>query len=339
MKVGVIGLGAWGRNMLRVIQESRSAQIALLCDRNETTLAEMALRSPQARTTTAHEAVIASPDVKAVYIATPPDTHFAIASAALSAGKHVLVEKPLATSSDLARQLADQAETAGLTLMVGHTFVYSPPVRKIKELIASGALGKVFYIDSQRVNLGQVQDSGVIWDLAPHDLSILQYWLGETPSHVHAVGRSYVSAGREDVAFITLQYDSGVVAQLHLSWLAPTKLRRTTVTGDRKMVVYDDLAGPEAVKIYDQGVDRIRPPESFGEFQLSYRTGDVVIPRLDNFEPLRLEWDHFLECVSTRNQPATSAKSGVEIVSLIERIRASSAPHASSPYYPSRIED
>lgn len=323
MKIGVVGVGAWGRNMLRIIQESRRAEIALLCDRDEATLTEMASRSPRARTTTDYEAVLDSPDVIAVYIATPPDTHFAIASAALQAGKHVLVEKPLATSSDDARRLANLADETGLTLMVGHTFVYSPPVRKIKDLIQSGVLGSIFYIDSQRVNLGQVQDSGVIWDLAPHDLSILQYWLGETPSSVFAVGQSYVSRGREDVAFITLQYASGIIAQLHLSWLAPTKLRRTTVTGDRKMVVYDDLAGPEAVKIYDHGVDRIRPPESFGEFQLTYRTGDVVIPRLDNFEPLRVEWDHFLDCVESGKRPETSAEDGAAVVALIEAIRRS----------------
>ncbi len=323
MKIGVIGIGLWGRNLVRVIQESGREQILALCDKSWRALSEVSPRVPGARTFTDYKEVLADPEIEAVYVATPPDTHFEIVGAALLAHKHVLVEKPLATSLNGATHLVDIARQVGRTLMVGHTFVYSPPVRRVKELIDSGALGRVFYIDSQRVNLGQVQDSGVIWDLAPHDLSIILYWLGESPVSVFAAGQSYVSDGREDVAFITLQFASGIVTQLHLSWLAPTKLRRTTVTGANKMVVYDDLGGPEAVKIYDQGVDRIRQPQTFGEFQLTYRTGDIVIPRLDNVEPLRIEWEHFVDCVQNSTRPLSGGQEGVEIVRIIEACRRS----------------
>ncbi len=325
LQVGVVGTGAWARNMLRVIQDSERAQIRMLCDRDPKVLAAVASKLPQTLTSTSYQEVVSDPTVDAVYVATPPGSHFEIAAAALRAGKHVLVEKPLTTSSADAAELVELAAAASKTLMVGHTFIYSPPVRKIKTLIDSGELGRVFYIDSQRVNLGKVQDSGVLWDLAPHDLSIILHWLGESPSSVFAAGGAFVSARYEDVAFLTLQFPSGVLAQISLSWLAPSKLRRTTITGDRKMVLYDDLAGPEAVKIYDQGVDRIRPPETFGEFQLTYRAGDVVMPRLENYEPLRVEWEHFLDCVDDGRTPQTSGAHGLQVVSVIEAARASAA--------------
>ncbi|MBM3268777.1 MAG: Gfo/Idh/MocA family oxidoreductase [Candidatus Sericytochromatia bacterium] len=323
MKIGVIGVGLWGRNLVRVIPESGRGEIKTLCDKSWRALSDLSGRLPGARVCTDYREVLADPEIDVVYVATPPDTHFEIVGAALQARKHVLVEKPLATALDAASTLVDLAWKVNRVLLVGHTFMYSPPVRRVKDLIDSGALGQVFYIDSQRVNLGQVQDSGVVWDLAPHDLSILQYWLGESPVSVYAAGQSYVSEGQEDVAFITLRYASGIVAQLHLSWLAPTKLRRTTVTGAHRMVVYDDLAGPEAVKIYDQGVSRIRQPQSFGEFQLTYRTGDIVIPRLDNVEPLRIEWDHFADCVETGSRPLSGGPEGAEIVRIIEACRRS----------------
>jgi predicted dehydrogenase len=315
--VGVVGTGVWAINMLRVIAESPRARLVAACDHDPGRL-ERARRFGPERLEPDAAAVLADPAIQAVYIATPPASHEELALAALAAGKHVLVEKPMTTSTAAARRLVAAAEAAGKVLMVGHTFLYSPPVRKIKGLIQDGSAGRVYYIDSQRVNLGRVQDSGVLWDLAPHDFSILFYWLDELPVRITAMGRSYVSLEREDVVFLQLEFASGVLAQVHLSWLAPTKLRRTTLSGSKQMIVYDDTEGPEAVKIYDQGIDRVRPPETFGEFQLTYRTGDITIPRLENQEPLRTEWEHFERCILEGQAPLTDGRHGLAVVKVIE---------------------
>ena len=224
-------------------------------------------------------------------------------------GKHVLIEKPLATTVEHAEELAELAAARRLTLMVGHTFVFSPPVRKVKELIDSGVIGPIYYVETTRVNLGLFQkDVSVLWDLGPHDLSILNYWLGEVPTRVSARGRSYLGEALEDVAFLTLEFPSGILAQVQISWLAPSKLRRTSIVGRQKMIVYDDLEPVEKVKVYDRGVDR--QPASFGEFQLTYRSGDILSPRLDTTEPLYIECEHFLECIRTGRVPDASPRSG-----------------------------
>jgi predicted dehydrogenase len=317
LDVGVIGAGYWATNGLRVIAES-GVNLRAVADVDPARLEAVARRYPAARRSTSPAEVFADPAVDAVYIATPPHTHHRLARAALLAGKHVLVEKPFTTSTAEGVDLIELARARGLTVMVGHTFLYSPPVLKIKALIDDGTLGGLYYVDAQRVNLGKYQDSGVLWDLAPHDVSMLLFWLGDLPHAVSATGRSFVSSSREDVAFVTLEFPSGVVAQLHLSWLAPTRLRRTTIAGDRRMVVYDDTAGAEAVKIYDAGVDRPREPAGFGEAQLSYRTGDVTVPRLDNREPLAAQWAHFVECVQTGAQPRSSGLQGLQVVRVLE---------------------
>jgi predicted dehydrogenase len=216
-----------------------------------------------------------------------------------------------------------------MTLMVGHTFVFSPPVRKVKELLDAGLIGPIYYVETTRVNLGLFQkDVSVLWDLGPHDVSILLYWLGEVPIQVSGRGRSYLGEALEDVAFVTLEFPSGILAQVQISWLAPSKLRRTSVVGRQRMIVYDDLEPVEKVKIYDRGVDR--QPASFGEFQLTYRSGDILSPRLDTTEPLYLESAHFLECIQTGRVPDTSPRTGVDVVRVIEAaersMRAGGAP-------------
>ncbi|MBV8714370.1 MAG: Gfo/Idh/MocA family oxidoreductase [Chloroflexi bacterium] len=329
VRVAAVGCGYWGPNVIRNLSEVPGFELAWVCDADPARLAPVATRYPTAKGTTRIDDIFADPTVHAVYIATPVSSHYRLVKRALDLGKHVLVEKPLATTVERAEELAEIARARGLTLLVGHTFVFSPPVRKVKELIDSGMLGPIYYVETTRVNLGLFQkDVSVLWDLGPHDVSILNYWLNEVPTHVSARGRSYVGEALEDVAFLTLEYPSGILAQLQISWLAPSKLRRTSIVGRQKMIVYDDLEPVEKVKIYDRGVDR--QPASFGEFQLTYRSGDILSPRLDTTEPLRIECEHFLECIRTGRTPDASPQSGVDVVRVIhaaERsLRSGGAP-------------
>jgi predicted dehydrogenase len=262
--------------------------------------------------------VMDNPDVDAVVIATPVSTHFPLASQALQKNKHVFVEKPMTASRGEGESLIQLAKEKKRILMVGHTFEYSPPVLKVKEIIARGDLGKIYYISTSRVNLGLHQkDVSVIWDLAPHDFSTLFFWLEEEPSRISAMGRDYVQKNIPDVAFINMEFSSGCVAHIQVSWLAPSKLRRTSIVGSEKMLVYDDTENIEKVKIYDKGVN-YKDPETFGEYQLSYRTGDVISPRLDTYEPLFVEMKHFVECCKTGKAPKTDGQNGLRVVKALE---------------------
>lgn len=326
VNVGVLGAGYWAQNMLRVIDGCENSELKMICDLDPAALSRAQANYRTARCVADAKEMFLAEEIDAVYLATPPQTHAKLAAAALDAGKHVLVEKPLATDAQDAGYLIERADIAQKVLMVGHTFLYSPPVRKIKQMVKAGEFGEVVYIDSARVNLGKHQPSGVIWDLAPHDVSIICHWLGEFPTHVRASGRCF-DTSREvqdspDVAFITLEFPSGVLAQIHLSWLAPAKLRRTTISGSKKMAIYDDTAGPEAIRIYDQGVEP-SSPDTYGEFQLSYRRGDITIPFLEASEPLRVEWDHFVECVTSGSKPLTDGASGFQVVKVVEAVVAS----------------
>lgn len=317
VRVGAVGCGYWGPNVIRNLDAVSGFDLGWICDANPDRLAPVAARYPRARPTSRLDDVFEDPSVDAMYLATPVSTHYALTRRALEAGKHVLVEKPLATTVSEAEELAELANAQRLTLMVGHTFVFSPPVRKVKELIDTGSLGPIYYVETTRVNLGLFQkDVSVLWDLGPHDVSILNYWLGEVPTHVAARGRSYLGEALEDVAFLTLEFPSGILAQLQISWLAPSKLRRTSIVGRQKMIVYDDLEPVEKVKIYDRGVDQ--QPLSFGEFQLTYRSGDILSPRLDTTEPLYIECAHFLDCIRTGREPDASPRSGVDVVRVMQ---------------------
>jgi predicted dehydrogenase len=321
--VGLIGYGYWGPNLLRNYMESEGATTKWVCDVNPDQLAKAATRYPSVQTTTRAEDIFEDAEVDAVLIATPISTHHAVAMKTIRAGKHVFVEKPMATSVVECDEICAAADAAGVVLMVGHTFVYSPPVRSVKRIIDSGELGDIYFITCSRVNLGLHQkDVSVVWDLAPHDLSILEYWLGEEPVSVQAMGRSCINNGIPDVAFLNVRYASGIIAELQVSWLSPVKLRRTIIVGSKKMLMYDDTESVEKVKVFDQGVD-YKDPETFGEFQLSYRTGDIRAPRIENTEPLCVEAAHFLECIETGMRPMTDGLAGTSVVAALEAAQRS----------------
>ncbi len=318
VNVAIVGYGYWGPNLVRNYLEVPGAAIELVCDERVSQLEKLHARYPSLPVTQSYEEVLRSEEVDAVVLATPISTHYPLARAALEAGKHVFVEKPMTAEAAQAAELVALAGKLGLTLMVGHTFVYSPPVRKVADYIHSGELGDIYFIATSRVNLGLHQrDVSVVWDLAPHDISILGYWLGEAPSSVSVTGRACINPDLADVAFINLRYPSGVVAEVQVSWLSPVKLRRTLVVGSRKMLVYDDTESVEKVKVFDHGVD-YREPTDFGEFQLSYRTGDIIAPKIANTEPLFIEAQEFVEAVSNGGRPLTDGRAGLEVVATVE---------------------
>jgi predicted dehydrogenase len=319
VRVGVVGFGYWGPNLVRNFAESPLFDVAYLCDLRSDALKSIAERYPEIKCTTRFEDVLRDGDVDAVAIATPVATHYALAMSALAAGKHVFVEKPLATSSEQVLELTRQAETNDLVLMPGHTFVYSPPVTAIKRIIDSGELGEIYFISSSRVNLGLHQpDVNVVWDLGPHDFSILRYWLGDVPEEVSAISRSCLLPDQPDVCFINLRYPSGTVAHVELSWLSPSKLRRTTIVGSEKMIVYDDTSN-ETVRIFDSGAS-LPDPKTFGEYQLTYRTGDIVSPRVEATEPLSLELADFGAAIRDGSRLISSPEMGLDVVRTIEAV-------------------
>jgi predicted dehydrogenase len=322
VRIAVVGLGYWGPNLVRNINEFPGAEPAVVCDLRPEALEAITRRYPAVAGTTSFTEVLADPAIDAVVIATPVSRHHPMAAAALRAGKHVFVEKPLASSSEQAADLIALADRLGLVLMPGHTFLYSPPVMMIRRLIESGELGEIYFISTSRVNLGLHQsDVSVAWDLGPHDFSILRYWLGETPSHASALSRGCIIPTIPDVAFINLEFPGGTVAHVELSWLAPSKLRRTTVVGSRKMVVYDDTS-PEPVRVFDSGAE-LPNPENFGEYKLTYRTGDILSPRVEVAEPLYREIEDFCSAIRTGTVPRSSAHLGLEVVRMIEAVDAS----------------
>jgi predicted dehydrogenase len=322
IRVVVVGYGYWGPNLVRNVMERPEMEFAGLCERDPARAAAFSARYPGAPVEADLQRVLADPRVDALVVATPPRTHHAIVKAGLECGKHVLVEKPLATTAADARDLVETAERRGLVCMPGHTFVYSPPVNKIKELIDDGVLGEVYFITSSRMNLGKYQNDGVITDLAPHDLSILLYWLGRPVTHVAAVARSIFQEHIPETAFINLTFEGGTAANVQVSWLAPRKVRQMVVVGSRRMVQYDDTAADEAVRIYDRGME-FSTPETFGEYQLSYRSGDVIVPRLEPAEPLSLELEDFASAILTGSVPRSDAQLGLEIVEAMEAAHTS----------------
>jgi len=324
VRVGVVGAGYWGPNLIRNFNDLEAAELRWICDLDAARLQTFARRYPAVQTTQALEDLLADDELDAIAIATPVSTHHELTLAGLDAGKHVFVEKPLAASAAEAEELATTASARHLTLMPGHTFLYSPPVNKIRELIEGGELGDIYFISTSRVNLGLHQsDVSVAWDLGPHDFSILHYWLDETPSHLSAISRSCIFPTIPDIAFISLEWEQGAIAHVELSWLAPSKLRRTTIVGSSKMVVYDDVS-TEPVRVFDSGV-LLDDPRTFGEFHLSYRTGDIVSPALRPAEPLAVELADFCNAVRTGSTPRSSAELGVEVVRMIEAVDASLA--------------
>ncbi|RKZ04019.1 MAG: gfo/Idh/MocA family oxidoreductase [Candidatus Hydrothermota bacterium] len=318
-RVAVIGLGYWGPNLMRNLTLIPDVQVIAGCDLSIRRLERMMRRFPNVREfTTDCDILLRRPDIDAVVIATPVETHYKLAKKALLHDKDVFIEKPMAASSEEAEELIKICEERGRILMVGHTFLYNPAVRKVKEIIDKGDLGQIYYITSTRINLGiHRKDANVIWDLAAHDFSIIIYWLGEDPIYVYTVGKDFILNGVPDVAFLHVVFPSGVIADLQVSWLAPSKVRNITVVGSDKMIIYDDTSSYEKVRIFDSGVD-YSEPETFGEFQLSYRTGDILSPKIDSIEPLRLEMQHFIECIRERTKPLTDGYNGLRVVRALE---------------------
>jgi predicted dehydrogenase len=315
--VAVIGYGYWGPNLARNVSERSDLDLAMLCEPDAARAAAFAQRHPDVPVAADLDTALADPRVEAVIVATPPRTHASLVEDALRAGRHVLVEKPLATSGADARRLVELADREGLILMPGHTFVYSPAVNAVKQLIDDEVLGEIYFITSSRMNLGKYQRDGVVCDLAPHDLSILLYWLGEPISQVAASARSVFVDDVPETAFLTLTFAGGTTANVQVSWLAPRKVRSMVIVGSRRMVAYDDTASDEPIRVYDRGMD-LTTPANFGEYQLTYRTGDIVSPRIDALEPLSLELADFARSVRSGHTPRSNAQLGLEIVEALE---------------------
>jgi predicted dehydrogenase len=317
--IGVIGYGYWGPNLVRNFADLPGARVVAVSDLRAERLAQLCGRYPEITRTTDYRDVLANPAVDAVVIATPVGTHFTLAMQALQCGKHVLVEKPLAASVEEGERLVEEAARRDLILMVDHTFLYTGAVRKIKELMDDRQLGRLYYYDSVRVNLGLFQhDVNVVWDLAVHDLSIMDYLLGAQPRTVAATGVAHVHGRPEDVAYLTCAFDEGLIAHFHVNWLAPVKIRRTLIGGDQRMVVYDDLEPSEKVKVYDSGITLNGGGEGVYQMLVGYRTGDIWSPRVSPTEALQVEAQHFLDCIELGSRPLSDGEAGLRVVRILE---------------------
>lgn len=322
VNIAVIGCGYWGPNLIRNINGLAEATLHTVCDLDDAKLARQKKLYPSVNTTKDINTILTNQDIHAVIVATPMSTHYRLAKAVLEAGKHVFIEKPLAGSVAEGKELIELAKLKNLRLMVGHTFEYSPPVNKIKEILQTGEIGDVYYLDSYRVNLGLFQsDLSVVWDLAPHDVSIINYFVDSRPVSVNANGQSYIEGNVQDVANITIKFENNVMAHIVVSWLAPSKFRRTTIVGTKKMIVYDDMEPEEKVKIYDKGVEFSN--EEIAQSQVIYRTGDIHAPRISNVEPLKTEMSHFIECIKTGATPKSDGESGLRVVRILEAAQRS----------------
>lgn len=323
---GVVGCGYWGPNLLRNLSGLSDCRVKWVCDRSVDRLTHMKTLYPQVEVTTEFKHVVEDDETDAVVIAAPARLHFKMGMAALEAGRHTFIEKPMAQSSQECLQLIEAAEERNLTLMVGHTFLYTTPVRKIKELVEAGQLGEIQYISARRLNLGLLQkDINVAWDLAPHDLSILMYLVDETSLSVNCQGRSHIVPGIEDVTNMTVTFDNGVFASIQSSWLNPSKVREIVVVGTKMMLVYDDLEPNEKIKVYDKHVEKPPYYDTFAEFQYSYHYGDVHSPHLKQVEPLRVECEHFRDCILTGAEPISNGYQGLRVVQILEASSASLA--------------
>ena len=319
MQVAVIGCGYWGPNLVRTFSELPDAEVAAVADVDQVRLDEIRVRHPHIGTLVQDHTELLGRDLDAVMVCTPPETHHGIVRTCLEHGLDVFVEKPLATSTALAQELVDTAEAFGRILMVGHISAYNPAVSALRDMVRAGELGPVAYIDAIRVGLGLFRPTlNVLWDLAPHDVAIFLHLLGESPSSVGTRGLACIEPSIEDVAYMTLTFPSGVLAHTRLSWLDPCKTRRITVVGREKMVVYDDLESHEKLRIHDKSVETIRRTDTFGEFQFAYHYGSVVSPFVRFDEPLRVECQHFVDCVRHRTTPLTDGRNGLDVVRVIE---------------------
>src|SRR5712691_9283986 len=324
--IGVIGCGYWSPNLRRNFAENEGAQLRWICDIDEDRLTSMSRRYPMAQTTADYRVLVSDPALDAVAVVTPVATHFTIAKELLRAGKHVLLEKPFTATAREAEELIDLAERNGRTLMVDHTFIYTGAVRKMKEIVSHGELGDLLYFDSVRINLGLFQrDINVLWDLAPHDLSIMDYLIERQPDMVSAIGSCHIEPGIENIAYLIMHFTDVFITHFHFNWLAPVKIRRTMIAGSSKMILYDDIEPTEKVRVYDKGVTTNRSGDREADYQrlVSYRTGDVWAPKIDSTEALRYVVAEFLDSICSARQPLTDGEAGLRVVRLLEAAQQS----------------
>ncbi len=327
--VAIVGAGYWGINYVRVVRELADAELVLVCDQREHRLREIERQFPGTSTTTSLDDVLANKNVDAVIVCTPAASHHAVTKQCIQAGKHILVEKPIATTVAASNDLIRLAEQYRVKLMVGHTFVFNSGIRKVKEYVDRDELGRVYYLYARRTNLGPIRhDVNALWDLAPHDVSIFNYLLGSVPTWVSAVGTQVLNNGREDVGFISLGYGDGIVAHVHVSWADPHKVREVVVVGSDKRIVFNDLGVPEQVRVYEKGLAPAPEEASnFGEYHFQIRDGAIVSPRVEVSEPLRNQCTHFIDCVINDKRPISSGVEGRDVVAVLEAMDRSMAKH------------
>jgi predicted dehydrogenase len=326
ISVGVIGYGYWGPNLVRNFAETPGARVGFVADLRQERLTQVISRYPGTKVSVDYRDALQDPSIDAIVIATPVSSHFELAMAALREGKHVLIEKPITSTSDQAEKLIDEAAKRKLLLMVDHTFVYMPAVERIREFVTSGDLGDVYYYDSVRINLGLFQhDVNVLWDLAVHDLSIMDFVLGQSPVAVAATGVSHVPGQPENIAYMTMFFNGPLIAHVNVNWLAPLKVRRTLIGGSRRMIVFDDLETSEKIKVYDRGISLDPSPENVYQMKIGYRAGDMWAPQVGITEALSLEAEHFVDCIERGGTPRSDGHSGLRIVRLLEAATKSMA--------------
>jgi predicted dehydrogenase len=319
IKVGVVGCGYWGPNLVRNFRALPDCHLKMMCDTQEHRIAHLKTLYPEVQGSTDYAHMLNGVDVDAVVIATAVKSHFPLAKASLMAGKHTFIEKPMAGSSEHCEELIDIAQKNGLVLMAAHTFLYSPVVQKIKEIVEQGDIGEIRYICARRLNLGLFQkDINVAWDLAPHDISIIQHILGEQPTTVNCRGSAHITPGVQDVTTMSLSYPRQRTAIIHSSWLDPRKVREMTIVGSKRMIVYDDCAPLEKIRVYDSRVERPPHYDTFAEFHYAYHYGDVYAPYIKQEEPLKTECQHFLDCINHGKTPLTDGRQGMELVRILE---------------------
>jgi predicted dehydrogenase len=323
VRVAVIGAGAWGFNHVRAFDQLADCHLQMVVDKDDKALARVTASFRDLKTEKDYRLVVQQKDLDAVVVTTSAESHYEIAKAALMAGKHVLVEKPLVLRSDQGEELVQLAEKNGRVLMVGHLLLYHPAVRKLKEFVDSGELGQIYYMYSSRINLGKVRTAeNALWSFAPHDISVMLFLTEAMPDLVLATGQSYINPGVEDVTFFTLHFPNNVMGHGQVSWLDPHKIRKITVVGSKKMVVFDDMESAEKIKLYDKGVDALESYDTYGDYQ-TLRIGDIVIPKVQMSEPLKNECQHFLDCVRSGKKPLSDGWDGLQVLRILEATQKS----------------
>jgi len=325
VNLSLIGCGYWGPNLLRNFTQTEGCRVKSVAEIDEKRIDYIKKNYPYIATTKDYKDILNDSEIDGVIIALPAFLHYRIAKEVLQSKKHVFVEKPLSLTKEECIDLINEGKKQEKVLMVGHTFEYNPAVRKVKEYIDRGEIGEIYYIYSQRLNLGQVRnDINAMWNLAPHDISIILFWLNQEPIEVQAFGAVYLQTGIEDTVFMNLKFKDGKLVHIHVSWLDPHKIRKMTIVGSKKMVVYDDVSSDSKILIYDKGIDKAHIANSmgeyddFGKFQLLQRSGDVLIPKLNFIEPLKIECSHFIECIKENKRPLTDGEDGLRVVKVLE---------------------